>query len=1199
MMTGRSKRLPSKLPSATALQSPSRLALKRRIPASALCVILAALWSALIPQGSLQLLAAAPPRILITEVMASNKRTVLDEDRTPNDWIELYNAGPDAVNLKGWHLTDTPKDLSHWSFPEVTVAPGEYLLVFASGKDRHQAGHELHTNFKLDADGEYLALVQPDGKTIAMQFQPKLPPLRPDVSYGIPLTDVTFPLISRQTPKWVSVPASDPGDAWKQIEFDAKGWASGKDGVGFDQSTNLIPLIGGDVSALMRGKSSSLLIRAPFRVTNDLPDKLALRMYYNDGFVAWLNGKEVARRNVEGNVAWNSAAKRPRGKSEPVLVSETFDADEGAYTLMNGGSNTRSRVLPVNVSSNRYLRLVNGRTENQVNGVGFHQAIAGAPKTLRSSFEYRIKGGEPRVNDLYMALIPTSLYGERGPGANLELFNKSELPDIRGGLVVHLAIGPGGVGSRAEVISGGKSESQRSYNEPSLSWRFFHLAFLEVEFTDQGALVSLSVTTDARGGTGKKVQLLNKLLVADAKPVSSRLQMVAHTRSDLATVDLDSVSTEWQASNETLAEDIDITPFKDQLRPGANVLAILGLNASASDTNFLILPELYGYRTQLQLDSPRFFSPATPLAANTDPGFGSEAPPPQISPKGVMLRGPVRIEMKTPLKGGVVRYTTDGREVTETSPVCTGSIEIADSAVIKARTYAPGYLPSRSAMECYNTADASLGDFSSTLPIILLTAQGRPSENRKTPLTARVILPGKGRATLAGEADLETRGDFNIRGFSSTRYPKKSYTLRLRDEFGDKVKTGVAGLPKDSDWVLYAPYPDKTLMRDVLAYELSRQMGHYAPRTRFVELFVNQGGGSIDRRDYLGVYVLVEKIKRGKNRVNIAELGPGDNAEPEISGGYIFKRDHSNHENPAFVSRGGEYFMVDPDPQDVTPAQRDWLERYFHETERSIYGKNFMDPQRGYRRYIDVSSFLDLHWLIEMSKNIDGFRYSVYFSKDRGGKLKCEPAWDWNLSFGNPNYLDGDSPSGWYTDELRDSEISWFRRLVQDPEFNQLQIDRWWELRRSVFQPETILKRIDQIAAELSEAQGRNFRRWPILGQYIHPNAYAGSSYEEEISYLKSWIRKRINWIDGQIGQPPSLSTRTDGGVVRLTAKGRGQLYYTTDGSDPRQAGGEPSPTAKVYQSPVALTGLNQVIVRGRNGNGWTAPTVWQAAYGK
>jgi len=143
-------------------------------------------------------------------------------------------------------------------------------------------------------------------------------------------------------------------------------------------------------------------------------------------------------------------------------------------------------------------------------------------------------------------------------------------------------------------------------------------------------------------------------------------------------------------------------------------------------------------------------------------------------------------------------------------------------------------------------------------------------------LSIRVIDTVKGRSSLTGKADYDGRASVNIRGFSTLRQPKNSMTVRLKDENEDKVKTGLLGLPKESDWGSLCAYSDKTLIRDVLAYELSNKMGRYAPRTRLVELYLDRSGGRLGQRDYMGVYVLVEKIKRGKSRVNITELVGSD-----------------------------------------------------------------------------------------------------------------------------------------------------------------------------------------------------------------------------------------------------------------------------------------------------------------------------------
>ncbi|HAM71941.1 MAG TPA: hypothetical protein DCM86_09895 [Verrucomicrobiales bacterium] len=1062
--------------------------------------------------------AAAPHKVYITEVMSLNRRTVLDEDRHPSDWIELMNAGSESVNLAGWHLTDRKDELGKWTFPDTRLAPGEYLLVFASGKNRHTAGKELHTNFKLGTDGEYLALVEPDGQTIAMQFKPRIPRLRPDVSYGIPLREEMLRLIRYDDTKWVSVPSSDPGPSWMAPEFTPTGWDFGKGGVGFDGGTNLLPWIGSDIGPRMKGKSSSLLMRLPFVVANPEIDRLVLRMYYDDGFVAWLNGREVLRRNAPEKAAWNSAATRGRGTPVPVAWGEDFEGAEPAYVLMNGEQAARARVSASNPDTNHFVRLVNGRLPEQWNGIAFPQVTPEALSELLLDFDFRIKGGNPGENDLYLALIPTRDTGPRGIGLPLSSFRGRDVQS-KGALVAQLEVSNTDRNSTLILHFDGERKLEIPVRDNSLGWRFYHHGTLRVAFGADGARISLKVQTDSRGTNGREIRIAENLLVPGVKPFASRLQVVGHTHSNLATLDIDNITGRWTPAGESLNEDVELTSFRGLLRPGTNVLAVLGLSTGPADTGFLILPELYGFNTHLDLASPRFFSPASPLAPNLDPGFSGVAPTPEFSPRGSLIQGPTTLTLRCAATNAVIRYTLDGHEPTDTSTVYTGPISLKGAAVVKAISFQPGKLPSAAAMETYTSLDSDLGDFTSNLPIIVINPQGRVRyENRKTQVSATVYDPGKGRASLTLEPQYNGRGDMNLRGFSSLRYPKHSYTFRLRDEYGEKQKAGLLGMPKDSDWVLLAPFPDKTLMRDALAYDLSRAMGHYAPRTRFVEVFLNNSGGGLSWNDYQGVYLLVEKIKRGKNRVDIHELGPGDNQEPEITGGYIFRRDHSNKESPAFYStRGGEFFLVEPDSKDATPQQREWIEKRFHDLEQSIYGRNWMDPRKGYRNYLDVPSFIDQHWLIEMSKNIDGYRYSVYFSLDRGGKVKLEPVWDWNLSFGNANYMDGESTRGWYTEQLRESEIRWFYKLIQDPQFDAEQRERWWELRKGPLKTEAVLQRVDAMAAELNEAQARNFRRWQILGQWVHPNAFVGSSYAEEVDWMKKWIRHRLAWIDGQV----------------------------------------------------------------------------------
>jgi hypothetical protein len=422
-------------------------------------------------------------------------------------------------------------------------------------------------------------------------------------------------------------------------------------------------------------------------------------------------------------------------------------------------------------------------------------------------------------------------------------------------------------------------------------------------------------------------------------------------------------------------------------------------------------------------------------------------------------------------------------------------------------------------------------NFTSNLPIIVLRGNDYPrSKHQEVVMQGEFFAPGSdGRAAVFKEPAHRGLISINPRGHSSMNLPKKSFSMHTLDASTNQTKVALLGLPAEEDWILYAPFEDKTMIRDVLAYHLSNQMGQYAPRTRYVELFLSVGDGPLSMRDYQGVYVLVERIKRGKERVNIAKLDPEDNAEPEITGGYIVKRDHSDDGGKRFrTPRGGPYFYVYPKGDRITQPQRAWISQHLRDFEEALHGPDFDDPEDGYAAYLDVPAFIDMHWLIELSKNVDGFRYSAYLTKDRNGKIKVGPAWDWNRAFGNANYYGGHSTSGWYWRNLRPNEISWYGRLREDARFDERTKARWRELRQDILDPGKVAATIDQFAAQLEEAQQRNFKRWPILGQHVTCNHYVGDTFEDEVTWLKRWVERRIAWIDRQVGKPGPADESTE-----------------------------------------------------------------------
>lgn len=372
------------------------------------------------------------------------------------------------------------------------------------------------------------------------------------------------------------------------------------------------------------------------------------------------------------------------------------------------------------------------------------------------------------------------------------------------------------------------------------------------------------------------------------------------------------------------------------------------------------------------------------------------------------------------------------------------------------------------------------------------------------------------------------------RGSSSQFFPKKPYGFETRTETGDDLKVSLLGMPKESDWILNASYTDKTLMRDVLTYHLSNQMGMYATRTKFVELVVDG--------DYKGVYILMEKIKRDANRVNIASLKPADNSGDALTGGYILKVDKNTGSADAYWKSPYpannlmeiNIMLEYPKKEDITTEQFEYIKNHFTNFEHTLNGPNFKDPTNGYAKYIDVNTFVDYFLLTELTYNIDAYRLSVFFYKDRDSrdsKIKMGPAWDYDHSYGNANYCKGWETNHWAYDFVREfcpqddkQTPTWWARLLQDREFCLKVRERWKQLRQNQWTNSNITTFVNQNVALLGESQVRNFQRWPLLGEWIWPNYYWGNTYQEEIDWFKNWTEQRLSWLDANIPRVGALA---------------------------------------------------------------------------
>lgn len=407
---------------------------------------------------------------------------------------------------------------------------------------------------------------------------------------------------------------------------------------------------------------------------------------------------------------------------------------------------------------------------------------------------------------------------------------------------------------------------------------------------------------------------------------------------------------------------------------------------------------------------------------------------------------------------------------------------------------------------------------SSNLPIIVIETGGVTILDEPKVPAVLGIIRGSGARNYLTDPFTDYHGPVGIelRGNSSMVYDQKQYLFETVDDEGEDREISLMDFPKEEDWILYAPYVDKGLMRNVLAYETARKLGHYASRTRFCELVIDG--------DYKGVYVFLEQIKRDKNRVNVSKLEPETDCGDELTGGYIIAIDHSAKDTDigfpgAFDSLGYYvYWHIFPKSKDITWPQRWYIEDFIEAFESSMRTPEFADPVTGYPAFLDVPSFVDYLLINEWANNVDGFVASLYLHKDRdskGGKLVAGPVWDFNIAFGNADYSNGNSTSGWRSHYGR--VPFWWRRLLEDPTFVSAIVQRWSELRQSTLATVNIEHQIDSLASMLDEAQARHFDRWQLLGTYIWPNGFVGATWEEEIAYLKSWIGERLTWMDENI----------------------------------------------------------------------------------
>lgn len=440
---------------------------------------------------------------------------------------------------------------------------------------------------------------------------------------------------------------------------------------------------------------------------------------------------------------------------------------------------------------------------------------------------------------------------------------------------------------------------------------------------------------------------------------------------------------------------------------------------------------------------------------------------------------------------------------------------------------------------------------SSNLPILVIDTQGQTIRDEpKIVASLKIIDNGTGKINRPTDApSFQSKIGIELRGSTSQDlFPKKPFGFELRDTSGlEGISASILGWSSEEDFVLNATYNDKTLLREVVVYDFYHRMTRqYATPYRFCEVLLNG--------NYQGIYILMEKIKRDKGRVNISKLEPKDDSGDALTGGYILKVDKttgsaSDFWNSSYLPQPVlkpalkvpiqvEY----PKKGDLTSNQFGYIQKYMSDFEKAIHDDTYTGSEKAYNRYIDVNSWVDYLLINELGRNVDAYRLSTFLYKDReskGGKLFMGPIWDFNLTFGNADYCDGEKYQGWSFDfntTCPDDYFQmpfWWKKLLADEAFATQVRQRYTALRQGVLQTQNLHRYIDSTALVIQDARVRNFQRWPVMGQKLWPNYFVGKTYEEEVNYLKGWITNRLNWMDASMMDINNTITALDPAVEK------------------------------------------------------------------
>jgi hypothetical protein len=687
--------------------------------------------------------------------------------------------------------------------------------------------------------------------------------------------------------------------------------------------------------------------------------------------------------------------------------------------------------------------------------------------------------------------------------------------------------------------------------------------------------------------------------------------------------------TQWQIPNVTVPANDYIVIFASgknrtnitaelhtnfELLVGGGYLALVDANTnlvSAFDHYPAQTADVSYGRDAISVNATGYFANPTPANANSTTGSNA-APAVVFSQAGGTFTNSFQLQITDSVTNAAIYYTLDGTPPTVASQLYTQPITINNSVQVRARAFATGLMPGAPHSETYLLLAGDLVNTNSDLPAIVIYnfAAGSVPQGGNQFANIAVYEPSNGVTSLTNPPTFNTRALIEVHGSSTAAFPKQAFSVDFVDDLNNDANYTPLGLPAQSDFILYAPDPfEPVLIHNPLIYQLSTDIGRYAPRTRMCEVYLNTTGGSLSAANYNGIYVLEEKITWDQNRVNINkihnvdQLHPNDNTGTNVTGGYLMKIDRLDQGESGFNSAGQLIVYDKPSEDNITMPERipqqQYLQTYMDSFGDALISSSYTNLLTGYPAYVDVPSALDHHILNVMAFNVDALRLSAFFYKDRNDKIFFGPIWDFDRSQGStdgrdfsPLYWSSLSPPPDFGTDF--FNYSWWGRMFTDIDFWQAWIDRYQDLRTGPLSTNHIYSVIDSLVVQIQHEQPREVARWPSLTTprsgtvtiYNYTYNFPGT-YQGEVSFLKKWYADRLNFMDTNFLARPLLN-RSGGGFAPgfslvMTSPGGGSIYYTTNGLDPRISGGTIRPGALAYTGPIPLATNTTVMARAFN----------------